>query len=103
MLQWSYEDGKIYCKIERNAVSTVHGVTFDLVNNKYHLLVATGKSLKENSVGYHDLGRLSSSAPQFLSEIAEFQGKSNLLLRLHAAFMIIAWIGTASTGILLAR
>ena len=57
----------------------------------------------ENSVGYHNLGRLASGAPQSLAEIGEFKGASNLLLRLHAAFMIIAWIGTASTGILLAR
>lgn len=59
--------------------------------------------LLENSVGYHDIGRIASGEPHNLAEIGEFAGKSKLLLRLHAAFMLAAWIGTASIGILLAR
>lgn len=35
--------------------------------------------------------------------MTEFAGASNLLVRLHGAFMLTAWIGTASIGILLAR
>lgn len=41
----SYDNGVIYCKIRREARSNVNGVHFDLINNKYHLLVASGKSL----------------------------------------------------------
>lgn len=103
LLQGSYEDGVIYCRIERIALSQVQGHTIDLVNNKYHLLVASGSSVRENSVGYHDIGRIASAEPRFLAEISELSGKSNLFLRLHAAFMLTAWIGTASIGILLAR
>lgn len=119
------------------------GNSFDLINNKYHLLVASGSKLKrkpivafnlfgravivdpssrkqcslhsknshflhppnptENSVGYHDLGRVASAAPINLADVATLGGSSKLFLRLHAAFMLIAWIGTASVGILLAR
>lgn len=99
----SYVDGVIYCKVERDAVSVVEGQTIDLINNKYHLLVATGLSLRENSVSYHDIGRAASASPASLAVVGNLAGASVLLLRLHGAFMIIAWIGTASIGILMAR
>lgn len=42
LLEKSHVDGVIYCKVERDAVSTVKGQTFDMINEKYHLLLATG-------------------------------------------------------------
>lgn len=57
----------------------------------------------ENSVGYHDIGRLASSQATYLAEVSVVSGSSMLFVRLHAAFMLTAWIGTASVGILLAR
>lgn len=54
-------------------------------------------------VGFHTIGKIASGTPRFLSDTSNFSGASVLLLRLHGAFMIIAWIGTASLGILLAR
>lgn len=38
----SYADGVIHCKVERDPVTTVKGQRFDLINEKYHLLLATG-------------------------------------------------------------
>lgn len=46
---------------------------------------------------------MASGTPSYLADVAVFGGASKLFLRLHAAFMIVAWIGTASVGILLAR
>lgn len=46
LLDASYVDGVIYCRILREPRATILGQTFDLINNKYHLLVATGRSLK---------------------------------------------------------
>lgn len=57
----------------------------------------------ENGVGYHDIGRSASDAPRYLADVAVSGSASKLFLRLHAAFMLTAWIGTASVGILLAR
>lgn len=45
LINSSYVDGTIYCKLERDARSTVEGKEFDLVNNKFHLLVAIGNSV----------------------------------------------------------
>ena len=57
----------------------------------------------ENGAGYHDLGRLPASKAIHLSLVQELSGAPAILVRLHGAFMIIAWIGTTSLGILLAR
>lgn len=46
---------------------------------------------------------MASSNPSYLAEVSVVGGSSKLFLRLHAAFMLTAWIGTASVGILLAR
>jgi len=81
-------DGVIYCRVQRDAVTNVQGRTFDLRNGKYHLLVASGSSLKENSVGYHDIGRLPSAQPINLAEVQDLSGSSRLLIQLHGAFMI---------------
>lgn len=56
-----------------------------------------------NNVGYHNIDKLASSQPRYLAEVSVFGGSSKLFLRLHAAFMLVAWIGTASVGIILAR
>lgn len=84
-------------------MSTVRGQEFDLVNNRFHVLIASGSSVEDSHVGYHDIGRWASGEAHLLADISEFAGKSNLLLRLHASFMLVAWIGTASVGILMAR
>ncbi|XP_062543328.1 putative ferric-chelate reductase 1 homolog isoform X2 [Armigeres subalbatus] len=103
LLEKSYVDGVIHCKVERDAVTTVKGQRFDLINGKYHLLLATGKKADSTHVSYHDIGRHVSGVPLALAEVGPVQGASKLLLRLHGAFMLTAWIGTASLGMLLAR
>ena len=46
LLSSSNEDGSLYCRVQRDARTTVNGKTFDLVNDKFHLLVAAGMKLK---------------------------------------------------------
>ena len=57
----------------------------------------------ENGVGYHDIGRIPSDKSINLAELQTLGAASTLLLRLHGSFMIAAWIGTTSLGIILAR
>ncbi|XP_041972011.1 putative ferric-chelate reductase 1 homolog [Aricia agestis] len=97
-------DGKLYCKFKRNIVSVVKGQTFDLANNKYNLMVVSGESMKdENRVGFHSLVYESTGSPVALASVGNAGGASKLLLKLHGSFMVAAWIGSASLGILLAR
>ncbi len=51
----------------------------------------------------HHSQRLQSSESFNLGEVRYLRGRSVLLFRLHGAFMLVAWIGAASVGILLAR
>jgi hypothetical protein len=103
LLRTSYQNGVIYCQVERNAVSTVKGTTFDMHNHNLHILLATGSSLKENKVGYHDIMRAASGSPLKLSQVQNVKEGTKLLLRLHGVFMVTAWLGTTSIGIMLAR
>ncbi|KAM7341744.1 putative ferric-chelate reductase 1 homolog isoform 2-T2 [Cochliomyia hominivorax] len=103
LIEGSFVNGVIYCKVERDPVTKVGNHVFDLQNNKYYLLVAAGSSLKENGVGYHDIGRLPSDKAINLAELQNLGAASTLLLRLHGCFMIAAWIGTTSLGIIFAR
>lgn len=57
----------------------------------------------ERSVGYHDLAYTSTAEANALSEIKSLKTSSKLLLRLHGSFMVVAWIGAASIGIVVAR
>lgn len=84
-------------------VTTVNGIKFDLPAETYFLLLASGTGIRPTTVDYHDIVRLASREALKLSEVTNVAGRSKLLLRLHGAFMIISWIGTASIGILLAR
>ncbi|XP_025833870.1 putative ferric-chelate reductase 1 homolog [Agrilus planipennis] len=93
----------IHCQVQRNAVTIVDGVKYDLVNNQYNLLVAAGTGVRDNSVGFHDLTAEPSSTPIYLAEVSEIVGASKLLYRLHGVFMVIAWIGAVSIGTILAR
>lgn len=54
-------------------------------------------------VSYHDLFATSSGQLKALSDVGTFGAASKLYIRLHGAFMIAAWIGCASLGIVLAR
>lgn len=57
----------------------------------------------DNGIGYHDLGREASSIEVYLAEIATINPKSRVLVQLHGIFMIMAWIGATSAGVVLAR
>ncbi|XP_050523392.1 putative ferric-chelate reductase 1 homolog [Daktulosphaira vitifoliae] len=103
LLNASYVDGTIYCSVFHEAVTTIEGVKFDLIQNKYNLLLAAGTSLKERSVGFHDLAYTSTAEASSLSEIKSLKPSSKILLRLHGTFMVVAWIGAASIGIVVAR
>ncbi|CAB3237841.1 unnamed protein product [Arctia plantaginis] len=104
LLESSIIDGKLYCKFSRNTVSMVKGQTFDLANNMYNLMVVAGSSMKDASrVGFHDVAYEATGAAQALAAVGTAAGGSKLLLKLHGCCMLLAWLGTASLGLLLAR
>ncbi|XP_059610036.1 putative ferric-chelate reductase 1 homolog isoform X2 [Phlebotomus argentipes] len=103
LLNSSFSDGVIYCNVERDAKSTVMGKQFDLLNNEYYLLLCSGSNIRDNSIAFHDIMFRPTSRSARLTDPTNFEAASVLLYRLHGAFMLVAWIGTASAGILIAR
>ncbi|XP_076289953.1 putative ferric-chelate reductase 1 homolog [Lasioglossum baleicum] len=105
-VQWDsgfLKDDLISCKFWREKTTVVQGREYDLVNTPYNLLVAAGKSLKSNGVGFHDTAYAATGGAKLLSDVGGYTTASNVLIRVHGALMLASWIGTASIGILLAR
>ncbi|XP_070501842.1 putative ferric-chelate reductase 1 homolog [Chironomus tepperi] len=98
-----FENGMIYCQVERPAVTRVNNVVFDLSKNTYYLLMASGSGLRAGSVDYHDINRAASSSALNLAEVANITAKSKFLLRFHGSLMVLTWIGSTSIAIVMAR
>lgn len=50
LLESSVIEGKLYCKFTRDAESTVKGQTFNLITNKYNLMIVSGSEMKGKSI-----------------------------------------------------
>jgi hypothetical protein len=97
------ENGVIYCQVEREALTTIEDLTFDLINDKHFLLLASGTELSNDAVGFHDINEDASETAFLLTEFNIATGRSRVMLYIHASFMITAWIGFTSIGIFSAR
>lgn len=52
-------DGTINCSVERDAITKVEGVDYNLIKNRYVLLVAAGTTLRgktNNNINYDESG-----------------------------------------------
>lgn len=96
-------NGKLQCTIAHDTYYEVEGQVFSLTNTSYVLLLAAGSSVTSKGVGYHDLVFTASAEKRQLADVAEFSAPTKLLLHLHGSFMVVAWLGTASLGIIFAR
>lgn len=93
----------IYCKVERDAVTTIEGVNFNLINDTHYLMLASGTERSSDSVGFHDINQEASQSRVLLTEVSRIRGRSRVMLNIHASFMIVAWVGLTSIGIFTAR
>lgn len=99
----SFVNGNVYCRFERDTVTTVEGEVFNLATDQYNLLIAAGTSATGTNIEVHDVTKAAADTKQSLKDVSAVAVASNLLLKLHGAFMIASWIGAAGIGILLAR
>lgn len=101
------ENGEIYCLVERDSNIEIEGLSFDLTKKSFYILMATGKDITTESVGYHGpITRVISPKSVFIKENDyEILGAdtSRLMIILHGSFMSVAWIGLTSIGIITAR
>ena len=71
---------------------------------KLHILLSTG-TISNGKLGYHNANKLATKAPVSLASVqkVEIGGSDSGLDQLHASLMIFAWLGSAASGMLLAR
>lgn len=115
----------MYCKVQRDLTYTVNGNLFDVATKKYFFMLATGTNLRgiytyfiylqirfiklnsENGITKHDIGRGITMQALNITDINNgpiIGGNDRAkMVKIHAAFMIFAWIGTGSVGMLVAR
>lgn len=105
MLTWRFIDGRIYCKLQRDTMSTIMGEPFDLENDEFFLLIAGSVFLNPNSVGIHLGGDRAVSGNRYrLNDPREVRkAPLSVLLLTHGSFMIVAWIGLTSIGVVISR
>ena len=79
-----YADGIISCKWNLNKNMLVNGKEFDLVDKKYHILLAHGAvETDEGEKSYHDL-RTPSAEPVNLASVGQLSSKDlSYLIRIH--------------------
>ena len=73
------------------------------LSEKQNLLLAGGSYSGPGGLSYHLQDKISSSAPVNLALVSLVGGASDLFFRLHGLLMLVAWLGCAGVGMILAR
>jgi len=94
-------DGNLYCKFSRLSPFTVKDITFDLRKN-YYLLLSRG-SASDSGVGYHERTKAASGRSLQLTEMGAVAADKDLLVKVHGALMVAAWLIAGSLGVTIAR
>ncbi|KAG9351102.1 hypothetical protein JZ751_024992 [Albula glossodonta] len=102
-MTWRLSDGVIQCGFRRNIHIPQDRSRFDL-NGSYYLFMAHGRA-ENGLVHRHDRQPLITSSQKVVTGPPEnlIGSRSPLLMKFHGAFMLIAWMTTVSTGIIMAR
>ena len=112
-------NGMISCSWHQALPFTVRGNTYDLIKNKYHLMLAKGAFRSASIKAYHtdrivssekiDLASVSSSNSEGVSGGSAGSASSSagqqpiFLIKAHGIIMTCAWLVIASAGIMIAR
>lgn len=97
------EDGILNCRWTRDIEILENGMTFNLLNNEYYILLAKGPMKTATEKKYHDYRLRSETAVNLTSIGIIDSGSPSSLIKAHGSLMVISWVGLVSIGILLAR
>ena len=87
---------------EKFTFSEPEKTEFNLNEGKLHLLLASG-SMSSGRLSKHT-SRIASKAPVNLASVSKVEiGQDSYFDQLHACLMILAWMGSAASGMLIAR
>lgn len=98
-----YQDGMLNCEWIRRPKVVSNGHTFDIINQRYFVLLAYGP-FNGNYMSIHS-DRLASESNIDLQSIGilKSQSRVNYLIKIHGSLMILVWIGMVSISIMIAR
>jgi len=95
------ENGVVMCEIDIPQILKADDKSVDL-DTEITLLLAGGPH-GSNGVGYHGTNKVAASKPVKLSQVQSVGVQKSYLVELHGLLMLVAWIGCAGTGMLIAR
>lgn len=101
---WRLSDGVIQCRFRRNVQIPQQSDSPFGLDQSYFLFLANGRS-RNGFIYKHDRQPLISTNQKVIASPPEdlIGSRSPLLIKLHGVFMLIAWMFTISTGIVVAR
>uniref|UniRef100_A0AAY4BUX7 Ferric-chelate reductase 1 n=1 Tax=Denticeps clupeoides TaxID=299321 RepID=A0AAY4BUX7_9TELE len=101
---WALSDGVIQCNFRRDINFNLADHSFFSLDHNYYLFMANGRA-DSGRIRRHDRQPLISSNQIVISgPPRDLTGsRSPLLIKYHGAFMLVAWMTTVSTGIIVAR
>ena len=112
MISGANVDGELYCRLHIDnyievspPLAGARTQRYDLTRDQYHVLLSSGHTLPGGVLTYHggDMTQVT-SAPVSLSRVSSVGVKrGQLLVKCHSMIMIIAWLGCAGSGLILAR
>jgi len=100
--EFSSENGNTFCRLKSSGMLKSGKYSADLLQKSYALLLAGGPYLSTGNLGFHTV-KEAADQPKKLELVSNAGSRSNLLFKLHGLFMLIAWIGCAGAGMIMAR
>jgi len=110
MVEGSMQDGgDLYCKVERNIwiegyppMAGSAQFLYQLDKMKSHLLISGGSY--SSSLLYHGPGMAQATTEKVdMKKVSSVRPTTNILMKAHGVLMVVAWLGCAGSGIVLAR
>ncbi|XP_048845348.1 putative ferric-chelate reductase 1 [Brienomyrus brachyistius] len=100
---WRLSNGVIQCSFLRNISIPADQTRFNL-NESYYIFIANGRA-DLGAIYQHDRQPLVSNGLKSITGSPEnlSGSRSSLLVKFHGALMLIAWLTTVTTGIIVAR
>ncbi|KAG5668133.1 hypothetical protein PVAND_016085 [Polypedilum vanderplanki] len=93
----------IYCRFERSSDMKIDdNLNFNLNDESYYLMIATGNSLNDDSLAQHT-DRAVSNHPINFNNFENISERPKTFINLHASLMIVAWLGVSAVSGLLPR
>ncbi|XP_066539185.1 putative ferric-chelate reductase 1 [Hoplias malabaricus] len=101
---WRLADGVIQCSFRRNILILPPNQNRSNLNETHYIFMAHGRA-ENGRTHRHDRQPLISTSPVLIIGSPEdlTGSRSSLLIKFHAVFMLIAWMTTVSTGVIIAR